>query len=478
MLQMPGPASLAKIRNFVVQLLAVLAVVLFSVGCSSLSAGPEGAAGPAAAESSPAYLLTVDLASNPSRAEAEERYGGTALVWKPGDFAVLALDSVDSCASCEDGLSTLAAGGAVEANDGGFDAGGKIIDMNGRSTIWSGGRSTIWSGGRSTIWSGGRSTIWSGGRSTIWSGGDYGWMPENTDLWRQVGLEQGHGLASNLGLGVKVAVIDTGVDLEHPSLKEALAPRDEWRDFYGDDDYPAEEGELFVDAGYGHGTSVAGIVRQVAPRAEILPLRVLGPNGQGEAADLVEAIVWAVDHGADVINLSLGSANHLQAVDAALRYAAAKGVFVISSTGDAGDGEKKVAYPASRSHLSKEAPQLLSVTSVDRNDARSIFATYHQTKVEISAPGESVFGPAPDERKVAWSGTSMSAPMASGALALALGESLRVPRSTLTEELKAQSKDIYEDGLNEDYQGQLGEGRLDVAAFLSQVVRFAGESEY
>jgi thermitase len=458
----PLPALVARLTGFHLMLVLL-------IGCGSIATGP----GTGVSEAEGTYLLTIDLGPGASREGIEESHGGKVLIWKPGDFAVVALDSVAACENCS--LASLAQRGDIEPNDAGFGSGGKIVGMNGTSTIWSGGTSTIWSGGTSTIWSGGTSTIWSGGTSTIWSGGEYAWMPENTGLWRQIGLERGHEIASNLGFGVKVAVIDTGVDLEHPALKEALAPADEWRDFYGDDALPQEEGELFTDKGYGHGTNVAGIVRQVAPRATILPLRVLGPDGQGDAADLATAIVWAVDRGADVINLSLGAASHVRAVDFALRYAARNGVIVISSTGDTANGEREVTFPASRSDHGQEAPLLLSVTSVDADDAKSSFAPFHHTKVELAAPGESVFGPAPDERKAPWSGTSMSAPMSTGALALALGERLGVPSSHLSELLKTHSTDIYADGLNEDYEGQLGDGRLDVAAFLDQVVRPAGD---
>jgi thermitase len=458
------------VSRFVARLLCLPVGALLLMGCGSVAGGPDLNVSGARAVTSTAYLLTIELGSEATRSQVEETFGGTALVWKPGDLAVLAVDSVPSCEDCS-GLTTMGSSQTIEPNEESFEGGGKIVGMNGTSTIWSGGTSTIWSGGTSTIWSGGTSTIWSGGTSTIWSGGEFTWMPENTALWQQIALEQGHLTAPNLGYGVKVAVIDTGVDLGHPALAEALAPADEWRDFRDVDDRPDEEGELFVDEGYGHGTSVAGIIRQVAPRATILPLRVLGPDGNGEAGDLVEAIVWAVDHGADIINLSLGASNTLQAVDAALRYAAESGVFVVSSTGDTSNGEKKVTYPASRSHLGRQAPFLLSVTSVDSHDAKSSFATYHQTKVELAAPGEAVFGPAPVERKVPWSGTSMSAPMASGALALALGETLDVPRKSLADELKDRSTNIYGDGLNEEYVGQLGDGRLSVAEFLAQVVR-------
>ena len=110
-------------------------------------------------------------------------------------------------------------------------------------------------------------------------------------------------LAPNLGEGVKVAVIDTGIDLDHPGFAGRLAPAGEWRDYVDGDDFPMDEPG---GAGFGHGTAVAGIIVQVAPNATILPIRVLAPDGRGDVDDVVTAIDHAITVGAQVINLSLG----------------------------------------------------------------------------------------------------------------------------------------------------------------------------
>ena len=291
-------------------------------------------------------------------------------------------------------------------------------------------------------------------------------MPENTTIWQQIRLEQGQKLTENLGYGVKVAVIDTGIDLKHPALKGALAPRNEWWDFYGDDALPQEEGAI-GEGSYGHGTNVAGIVRQVAPRATILPLRVLGPEGDGNLTDVAAAIQWAVDQGAQVINLSLGSDKKSDAIEKVIDSAVSKGVLVVAATGNTGD--TAVSYPARSAIKGKTASQRLSVTSVNPNDVKSDFATYSK-EVELAAPGEDVFGPAPDEHMAAWSGTSMATPVASGTLALALAEELKVSQANLVESLKESASDLYSNDLNSAFEGQLGAGRLDVEAFLSQVM--------
>jgi thermitase len=402
--------------------------------------------------SSEEHILTVMLSKTDTAESVAQKYDGKIVLWEPGVYALVALS--------EEAAQKYVQTGDLESNKDRFLAGGQIAWMNGRSKIWAGGRSKIWAGGRSKIWS--------GGSSELWADGSYLWMPENTALWQKIRLEQGHNLAKNLGLGVKVAVIDTGLDLAHPALQEALAPASEWWDFYDNDAVPQEEGD-FEQAGYGHGTNVAGIIRQVAPRATILPLRVLGADGQGDLDDLAAAIQWAVAKGAQVINLSLGSDKSSKAIEAALNQATARGVLIVASTGNTGDVH--VTYPSSSAASDKSGWLRLSVTSVDLHDAKSEFATYSK-EVELAAPGEDVYGPAPQELMAAWTGTSMSAPMASGALALALGEDLVVPASNLADELKVRSSDIYDNDLNKAYKDRVGKGRLNLEDFLRNVIRY------
>ena len=419
-------------------------LALSLVGCGAVSTAepelpPLGAGVP-----DPTYALTVTVASGETIETLEQRYNAQVRVWEPGTFAILDVDGGTE---------------GAEINNNAFLAGGEKAHMEGRSNVWAGGRSNVWAGGRSNVWA--------GGRSNVWAGGEYTWMPENTSLWQQVGLEEGQALANNLGHGVKVAVIDTGVDLSHPALRDALAPEDEWWDFYDDDAIPQEEG-ILGRGGYGHGTNVAGIVRQVAPRATILPIRVLGPDGGGNLTDVASAVHWAAKQGADVINLSLGSDEEVKAIEEVIDAVSKKGVFVVASTGNTGD--TAVSYPARSAKDAKTASQRLSVTSVNSSDVKSNFATY-RAEVELAAPGENVFSPAPDGRLAAWSGTSMAAPMASGALALALGEKLAVSEKELADTLQTQSFDLYADGLNQDYLAQLGGGRLDLVSFLGAVVK-------
>jgi thermitase len=434
-------------------LLAILLLTV-SVGCSSSTPSADTPAPVPADDRQTAFVMTVPISLEDTPDEVETRYGGHVLVWEKGVYAILS--AADPNAVQAQARQTAQV--TVESNIKVFRSLGEV-GMNGRSRLWAGGRSSLWAGGGASVWS--------EGKSRLWAGGEFIWLPENTLLWQQIKLEQGHTLAPNLGYNVKVAVIDTGVDLTHPALQEALAPQSEWWDFVDNDPIPQEEG-TFADVGYGHGTNVAGIIRQIAPRATILPIRVLGPDGGGDVANVAAGIQWAMTRGAKVINLSLGSEKSLKAVEEVIKQATAKGILVVASTGNTGDS--KVTWPASSAAEAKNLLRM-SVTSVDASDRKSSFATYGAS-VELSAPGEMVYGPAPDLTMAAWSGTSQAAPMASGALALALGQTLVVPTRNLADELRVRASDVYNNDLNEAYKDGLGKGRINLDEFLRNVVKY------
>jgi subtilisin family serine protease len=286
-------------------------------------------------------------------------------------------------------------------------------------------------------------------------------------------LQAAQTLASNLGAGIKVAVIDSGVDLYHPGLKGGFVPATEMWDYVGKDAVPQEEGTLGLGA-YGHGTNVASIILQIAPKAKILPLRVLDKDGKGDTLDVASAINRAVLKGAHIINLSLGSSLRVTAVNNAINAATAKGVYVVASSGNTAN--TSITFPAR--DLSADTTTLgrysVSVGSVNALDKKSSFSTYGAT-LELVAPGEVVYGPVPGNRLGAWSGTSMAAPMVSGTLALALAQTIYTPRADLTDLLESRAFNIYQQGLNETYENGdihlLGEGRLDIHHFIYDATR-------
>jgi len=238
-------------------------------------------------------------------------------------------------------------------------------------------------------------------------------MPENSGNWVSAGLDAAQTRLTHLGSGVKVAVIDTGADTA--LFAGSLAPQSEWRDWVDGDTLPDEPGTP-ADAGFGHGTGITSTILQMSPGATILPLRVLGTNGGGDVADVAAAIVYAADSGSQVINLSLGTSDPSPAIEAAIQYAESLNVLVVTSSGN--DGATQLDYPA---RGAQGDPQRLAVGSVGLDGTVSAFSNTG-AGLSVFAPGEGIYSPAPQDYGVYWSGTSQSAAVVTGALALGLGE--------------------------------------------------------
>lgn len=404
------------------------------------------------------YSLTVKIKSHDTIQSLETEYGGKVVVWRPEEkFAVLALDKISGDKVANSGTTTA----TLETNKDVFSGSGQLATM----------------GGSIAAWAGGSIAAWAGGSIAAWAGGNFVSVPQNTAKWQKLNLQQAQLLASNLGAGIKIAVIDSGIDLQHPAFQGGLVPSAEMWDYVGNDAVPQEEGALGVDAAFGHGTSVAGIILQIAPKAKILPLRVLGPSGSGDVLNVAAAINRAIQADARIINLSLGSDTDSQAVSDAINAATSRGIFVISSSGNTNN--ENITFPANQAtNLNIAIDSFsLSVGSVDANDDKSAFSTFGTT-LEVVAPGEQVFGPVPGDKLGAWSGTSMSAPMVSATLGLALGQGLKSGLNPLdlTKKLKDTTVNIYKSEQNAAYKVEatstllLGDGRLDIKNFLSAVV--------
>lgn len=491
--------SSTRYRFSVIALLAA-ATALLIAGCT---AQPAAAPVERAADADrPATTITVFLAEGDTPESVAGRFGGEVLVWhgptavtseptetgrdyqpfavltSPGDPAALRV-----AAACPD--QPVPGDHCIEQNTPGLLAG--ALSQH----IWAAGRSnwseTVGIEGRSTVWNEGRSSLWNEGRSSLWNEADvFTGLPENTDLWKHTNLQmaQHQTLTERLGDGIIVAVIDTGIDLEHPWLIPALTDRSTWLDLVDGDDWPMEHGS-FADQetpAYGHGTAIAGIIRQVAPLAQIMPVRVLYPDGHGYVSDVVAAVVHAIDNGADIINLSLGGQVRSEALNQVLGLATQQGIHVVMSAGNTGllpvaRDRGHVTWPGQDSN-DVNVPghhYRLTVTSVNGSDLKSGFAA-HGPAVGLSAPGEAVWSFAPDGRLAAWSGTSLAAPMAAGALALALAENghlLDVPPRELAGILARSGSPLYADDANSDYRidSQLGYSRLDFWAFMNAVLQ-------
>ena len=253
------------------------------------------------------------------------------------------------------------------------------------------------------------------------------------------------------GNNVVVAVLDTGVDLQHWEFRNRLLPG---LDVVADDTVPQDEGNGLA---WGHGTHVAGIIARVAPQSRILPVRVLDTNGRGNTFLLAYAIEWAADHGANVINLSLGTNHDSNVLREAIKQATDRGVVVVAAAGNSNQDIPQ--YPAAYNDV-------LAVTAVDGQNVKASFANYGHGWVKLAAPGvgitSTIIGPL-GSGYASWSGTSMSTAFVSGAAALARQKVARGDVNAIDHLLLSTAGNL--DTVNPTYQDELG-GLLNVYAAL------------
>ncbi len=290
--------------------------------------------------------------------------------------------------------------------------------------------------------------------------------------------------------GGTVAIIDTAIDVNHPALAGAIVPgfgfiRNQAPissdlesvsqstavilEAQGVGDPQAAlvnqstavileqstavilEGEG-LPAAFGHGTMVAGLVRLVAPTAQIMPLTAFTADGAGEVFDVVRAIYYAVDHGANVINMSFSLQNWSAELVRAVNYANEHDVVCVASAGNG--GEETLVFPSAFRHV-------IGVGSTDNLDRRSAFSNYGNGLVRVSAPGEGLITAFPGNRYAVVSGTSFSAALVSGGAAL-LEQLVPGIEPNNAEEALSRAKRIGQD---------MGDGRIDLYSALQRVVK-------
>ncbi len=252
------------------------------------------------------------------------------------------------------------------------------------------------------------------------------------------------------GAGIVIAIVDSGIDRDHPDFacSNKLLPG---KDFVNGDDDPQDD--------YGHGTHVAGIaaactnndvgVAGVAWAARLLPVKVLDHNGQGSYSDLAEGIKYAVDEGARIINLSLGGTQHSSTMSEAVDYAVSLGRLVIAAAGNCATGGSgcnglinPVMYPGAYDNV-------VAVAATDSNDGRAYFSEYHPY-VDVAAPGMSIYSTLPNDTYGELSGTSMATAFVSGLAALLWSADnglsaaqVRTLIESKADDLGSPGKDIY-----------------------------------
>jgi subtilisin family serine protease len=338
------------------------------------------------------------------------------------------------------------------------------------------------------------------------------WVPDdpyNNKQWYLGRIKFEHDLSIPEGRRPIIAIIDSGVQTNHPDLaaniwrnEDEIAENgiDDDRNGYTDDvmgwdflrDVPDPNPKLakdFIPAEVSHGTIVAGIaaavsnnnegISGVANQALIMPLLVLDAKGSGDMRSVIRAIDYAIRNGADIINLSFAGEIYSSELEAALRRAYRAGLLVVAAAGNTAEGDKGrnldylPAYPACNDGYYGEN-MVLGVAATDALDQKAGFSSYGSKCVDISAPGVSIFSTSfysPRQLgEVAvldeyydgyWSGTSMAVPQVSGAAALILSLDVSLSREDLYNILLGGSD--YLEKLNPDYVGQLGAGRLNIS---------------
>ncbi|MEE8391201.1 MAG: S8 family peptidase [Anaerolineae bacterium] len=238
---------------------------------------------------------------------------------------------------------------------------------------------------------------------------DYQWAWETIEAPAAWGYSRGQ--------GVLIAVVDTGTDLNHPDLASKVRTDIDY-DFVNDDNEAEDD--------HGHGTHVSGIaaaatnnsvgVAGLGWEATILPLKVINQDGNGDTTDLAEAIRYATDNGADVINMSIGGTTDPccdcpSSVQAAADYAHANGVVLVAASGNhGGDVPNVEMFPANCEHV-------LGIAATERDDSTAVYSNYG-THVSVAAPGSGIYSTLRGATYGYKQGTSMATPHVAGLAAL------------------------------------------------------------
>ena len=303
-----------------------------------------------------------------------------------------------------------------------------------------------------------------GARHRAWGASDV--APTSDEYATQaLGLESAHRISQ--GENTKVAVLDTGAQLDHPALVDNFEDAGRY-DFVEGDKNPSDrplgrdtdcDGDK--DEMVGHGTHVAGIVDIAAPAAKIMPLRVLDTEGYGNVFTIAKAVYFAASNRADVINLSLGSPSRSKLLQEVIKDATSNGVVVAAA---AGNSNSSVAhYPAAGNGVAASADGLVAVTSVNMYDQKSDFANYGSW-VDIAAPGEGIRSAFPVSKYAYWSGTSMATPFVSGQAALIHAVYGKLDPAGVEKRIRCSARSLL--AKDPIYAALLGAGRADVGASL------------
>src|SRR5437016_3747412 len=303
-------------------------------------------------------------------------------------------------------------------------------------------------------------------------------------------VSSGRQVSGLTGSGITVAIIDTGIDPNHPVFSSVLVPGfDFTRGVAGSaseladlspsvslsqSTNPILEGlqivpmngfsaaildqstspilEGNVPQAFGHGTMIAGLVHVIAPDARIMPLKAFRSDGSSDTFNIVRAIYWATEHGAQVISMSFEITQSSPALQAAINYAQNKGVISVAAAGN--DNWQTAVFPAGFSNV-------IGVGSTNLSDVKSAFSNFGSADVKFAAPGEALITAYPGGFYAVGWGTSFSAPLLSGSVALVLQHNFQAGRCGFSDLINPLSRTVQ--------VPQMGYGRVDLYKALTNL---------
>jgi subtilisin family serine protease len=281
--------------------------------------------------------------------------------------------------------------------------------------------------------------------------------------------------ASTQGRGVTIAIIDTGIDSGVDDLGSAVTGGADFSGIGFDNgqkpvgtDSP-EHGTMVASLAAGRGTGAGSGVIGAAPQASLLSLSIGfgGAGGRDSDTQIAEAVRWAVDNGADVINMSL-TRNTLEwpeSWDDAFLYAMEHDVVVVAAAGNRGSGTTEVGAPATM-------PGVLTVSGVDRSGAASFTASAQGITIGVAAPSEQLVGVIPGGQYVTWSGTSGATPIVAGIVALVRAAHPDLDAANVINRLIVSARDRGPDGADFIY----GYGLVDAEAAVEDDIPLVSEN--
>lgn len=257
------------------------------------------------------------------------------------------------------------------------------------------------------------------------------------------------------GEGVIVAVLDTGIDMNHPDLIDNIV--DGWNFVDNTNDVSDLDN---------HGTMVSGIIAArannslgivgVAPEARIMPLKVMDSDG-GTLRDIASAIRYAADNGAKIITMSFGGqyTRFSTFTERAIDYASKQGCILVAAAGN--DNTDELVFPASYE-------QVIAVSAIDQNDLRADFSNYGNY-LDFCAPGINIISTGKDGNYFMANGTSFSTPFISGLIALMLADNPQLSTEEIRNNLQIHAQDLGEEGWDQNYGWGLAN-----TSFISEIV--------